>query len=54
MPDQEQTAQQLTPKGTPIPTPTREEFDRNLDRLLKAPPPPKKVSGRRASRPPKK
>jgi hypothetical protein len=38
---------QTTPKGTPIPTPTRGEFDANLDKLLKAPKPPKKVVGRR-------
>ena len=36
MPDRE-PEMQTTPKGTPIPTPTRGEFDPNLGRLLKAP-----------------
>ncbi len=40
---------QHTPKGTPIPIPTRGEFDANLAKLLKAPKPPRKVSGRRAA-----
>src|SRR5487761_1114218 len=39
---------QVTSKGTPIPVPKRGEFDANLEKLLKAPAPPKKVMGRRA------
>ncbi len=31
---------QRTAKGHEIPVPKRGEFDRNLDKLLKAPPPP--------------
>jgi len=31
--------EQYTPKGLKIPIPTRGEFDANLDKLLKAPPP---------------
>jgi hypothetical protein len=38
MPEQEPD-EQYTPKGLKIPVPTRGEFDRNLDKLLKAPPP---------------
>lgn len=38
---------QVTPKGTTIPVPKREEFDANLDKLLKPPQPRKKVTGRR-------
>jgi hypothetical protein len=34
---------QSTPKGTPIPIPTRGDFDRNLGKVLKAPKPPKRV-----------
>ena len=52
MPDKEPEMQE-TPKGTPIPTPTRGEFDANLAKLLKAPRPPRKVSGRRAAGKPK-
>ena len=36
----DEPAEQYTPKGLKIPVPTRGEFDRNLDKLLKAPPPP--------------
>lgn len=32
--------EQYTPRGEKIPVPTRGEFDKNLDKLLKAPPPP--------------
>jgi hypothetical protein len=43
---------QFTPRGKEIPIPTREEFAGNLDKLVKAPPPPKReLSGRRAARP---
>ncbi len=42
--------EQYTPKGLKIPVPTRGEFDANLDKLLKAPPPPKKVLGLRSRR----
>ena len=52
MPEKEQEMQH-TPKGTPIPIPTRGEFDANLAKLLKAPKPPRKVSGRRAAGKPK-
>jgi hypothetical protein len=38
---------QKTPEGYEIPVPKRGEFDANLDKLLKAPKPPKKVAGRR-------
>jgi hypothetical protein len=48
MPDQE-PEMQYTPKGLKIPIPTRAEFDANLAKVLKAPRPPKKVSGRRAA-----
>lgn len=41
---------QYTPKGLKIPVPTRGEFDANLDKVLKAPPPPKKVLGLRSRR----
>ena len=34
--------EQYTPRGEKIPVPTRGEFDANLDKLLKAPPPPPK------------
>ena len=40
---------QTTPTGTTIPVPKRGEFDANLDKLLKAPQPPKKVQGRRVA-----
>ena len=40
---------QVTPKEATIPIPTRGEFNANLDKLLKAPKPPKKVPGRRPS-----
>ena len=43
---------QVTPQGETIPVPKRGEFDANLEKLLKASAPPKKVAGRR-SRPPK-
>jgi hypothetical protein len=46
MPKQKSLAQ-VTPEGYEIPVPKRGEFDANLDKLLKAPKPPKKVSGRR-------
>jgi hypothetical protein len=36
----EEPTKQYTPTGLKIPVPTRGEFDRNLDKLLKAPPPP--------------
>lgn len=32
--------EQYTRRGEKIPVPTRGEFDANLDKLLKAPPPP--------------
>jgi hypothetical protein len=35
----DEPTEQYTPTGLKIPVPTRGEFDRNLDRLLKAPPP---------------
>ena len=38
---------QKPPEGYEIPVPKRGEFDANLDKLLKAPPPPKKVTGQR-------
>lgn len=38
----EPEGEQYTPKGQKIPVPTRGEFDKNLDKLLKAPPPPPK------------
>jgi len=38
---------QKTPEGYEIPVPKRGEFDANLDKLLKAPPPPKKVTDQR-------
>jgi hypothetical protein len=41
------TPKQKTPEGYEIPVPKRGEFDANLDELLKAPKPPKKVAGRR-------
>ena len=44
--------QQYTPKGLKIPVPTRGEFDANLDKLLKAPPPPprfRKGKGKRSA-----
>jgi hypothetical protein len=44
---------QVTPQGETIPVPTRGEFDANLDKLLKAPRPPKKVAGRRRAATPK-
>ena len=34
---------QTTPQGAIIPVPKRREFDANLDKLLKAPKPPKRV-----------
>jgi hypothetical protein len=49
MPKQE-TDEQYTPKGLKIPVPTRGEFDANLDKILKAPPPAKKVLGLRSRR----
>ena len=42
--------EQFTPRGLKIPVPTRGEFDANLDKVLKAPAPPKKVLGLRRSR----
>jgi hypothetical protein len=42
---------QKTPEGYEIPVPKRGEFDANLDKLLKAPQPPKQVPGRRSSAP---
>jgi len=39
---------QATPEGYEIPVPKRGEFDANLDKLLKAPRPSKKVPGRRS------
>jgi hypothetical protein len=42
--------EQYTPKGLKIPVPTRGEFDANLDKVLKAPAPPKKVLGLRSKR----
>ena len=41
---------QKTPKGYEIPVPTRGGFDANLGKLVKAPAPPKKITGRRPSR----
>jgi hypothetical protein len=42
--------EQYTPKGLKIPIPTRGEFDANLDKLLKAPPPPSKYrKGKRSA-----
>jgi hypothetical protein len=35
----DEPTEQFTPTGLKIPVPTRGEFDRNLDKLLKAPPP---------------
>jgi hypothetical protein len=40
---------QVTPQGATIPVPKRGEFDANLDKLLQAPRPPKKVTGKRAA-----
>jgi hypothetical protein len=37
-----------TPEGYEIPVPKRGEFDANLDKLLKAPQPPRKVAGKRS------
>ena len=42
--------EQYTPKGLKIPVPTRGEFDANLDKVLKAPAPPRKVLGLRSKR----
>lgn len=42
MPKEPET-EQYTPRGAKIPIPERGEFRRNLDRLLKAPPPTKKA-----------
>lgn len=43
--------EQYTPKGLKIPVPTRGEFDANLDKLLKAPPPPPRYrKGKSANR----
>jgi hypothetical protein len=36
----DQPTEQYTPKGLNIPIATREEVERNLDKLLKAPSPP--------------
>jgi len=44
---QPQPDTQVTPLGETIPVPKRGEFDANLDKLLKAPQPPKRVPGRR-------
>ncbi|MEO8898529.1 MAG: hypothetical protein ABI473_07555 [Candidatus Dormibacter sp.] len=35
----QEPTEQYTPKGLKIPVPTRGEFDANLDKVLKAPPP---------------
>jgi len=35
--------EQYTPKGERISVPTRGEFDANLDKVLKAPPPPSRL-----------
>lgn len=40
--------EQYTPKGLKIPVPTREEFDANLDKLLKAQPPPSRYRKKRS------
>jgi hypothetical protein len=49
MPKQPAT-EQYTPKGLKIPIPTRGEFDANLDKLLKAPPPaPRYRKGKRSA-----
>jgi hypothetical protein len=45
------TPKQTTPEGYEIPVPKRGEFDANLDELLKAPQPPKRVPGRRQTGP---
>jgi hypothetical protein len=50
MPKTEQ-GEQYTPKGLKIPVPTRGEFDANLDKLLKAPPPPSRYKKPRSPRP---
>jgi hypothetical protein len=42
--------EQYTPRGAKIPIPQRGEFDANLDKLLKAPAPPRKVLGLRRKR----
>jgi hypothetical protein len=39
---------QYTPKGLKIPIPTRGEFEANLEKVLKAEPPPRKVPSRRS------
>jgi hypothetical protein len=44
--------EQYTPKGLKIPVPTRGEFDANLDKLLKAPPPPARYRKPKAKRSP--
>lgn len=50
--EQDEQDEQYTPKGERIPVPTRGEFDKNLDKLLKAPaPPPRYRKGRSVDRP---
>jgi hypothetical protein len=44
--------EQYTPKGLKIPVPTRGEFDANLDKILKAPPPPARYRKPKAKRSP--
>src|SRR5437867_932628 len=41
----DQPDEQYTPRGERVPIPKRSEFDANLDKLLKAPAPPKRVLG---------
>ncbi|MBJ7594492.1 MAG: hypothetical protein JF886_06440 [Candidatus Dormibacteraeota bacterium] len=47
----QEPTEQYTPKGLKIPVPTRGEFDANLDKVLKAPPPPSRYRKRSGNRP---
>jgi hypothetical protein len=46
----EPDVEQYTPRGAKIPIPERGEFRRNLDKLMKAPAPSKKVGHAPATR----
>jgi hypothetical protein len=48
----DQPDEQYTPRGKKIPIPERGEFRRNLDKLIKAPAPGKKVGHAPATRKP--
>jgi len=48
----EPATEQYTPKGLKIPIPTRGEFDANLDKVLKAPPPPSRMRKPKGERKP--